>query len=678
MADPKEPFSGETGKVSKAAFAIENAGAETKKKDSSEKLLNEHSQMKKLEAQKRQEAQRERLNRPNFLILMVDEERYPPVYENPELQAWRKKNLLTQDLLRSHGLEFKRHYAGSTACAPSRATLFTGQYPSLHGVTQTDGVAKTAFDTDMFWLDPNTVPTMGNYFRAAGYRTFYKGKWHISEEDILIPGTKNSLPSYNTTTGVPDPEKEKIYLFANRLDRFGFNGWIGPEPHGREPHNSGSSAAVGVSGRDVVYSREAVDLIRALDKQQTESSTELPPWLIVASFVNPHDITLFGAITRLAPAFNFTVDPSVPPVPPAPTATESLSTKPRAQRSYREVYPKAFQPLRDSEFYRRLYYQLQKNSDRDMLRVFETLQRSSFYNNTIVIFTSDHGDLLGAHGGLFQKWYCAYEEALHVPLIMHNPVLFNDRKSVEILTSHVDILPTMLGLAGADVNKIQEKLHINHTEVHPLVGRDFTPLILGEGKPQRAGEPLFFMTDDDITRGPNQVTVLGQPYNSVVQPNHLLTVIADIQTDEGKQTWKYSCYYDNPQFWSDPGTSDEIVRQADDSTNLHNGVKASLCITSVKTQPVPEQFEMYNLTEDPLETKNLAHPQFATPETKIMQRVLANLLEEQCRQKRLAPTSGTVPGMPSCGDICQGTNLIFRQSNRLAVTGSRVPLPRNQ
>jgi arylsulfatase A-like enzyme len=50
--------------------------------------------------------------------------------------------------------------------------------------------------SDIFWLDPNTVPTMGDYFRTAGYRSFYKGKWHISQEGILIPGTHNALPSY--------------------------------------------------------------------------------------------------------------------------------------------------------------------------------------------------------------------------------------------------------------------------------------------------------------------------------------------------------------------------------------------------------------------------------------------------------------------------------------------------
>lgn len=105
------------------------------------------------------------LERPNFLVILVDEERYAPIYEHPEIREWRRQNLVTQQLLKCHSLEFHRHYIGTTACCPSRATLFTGHYPSLHGVSQTVGIAKESFDSNMFWLDRNTVPTMGYYFR---------------------------------------------------------------------------------------------------------------------------------------------------------------------------------------------------------------------------------------------------------------------------------------------------------------------------------------------------------------------------------------------------------------------------------------------------------------------------------------------------------------------------------
>jgi len=234
--------------------------------------------------------------KPNILFIMVDQMRFPPSYETAEITAWREQNMHGYNRLRAEGFEFKQHHTASTACSPSRASLFTGQYPSLHGVSNTDGVAKGAFDDDMFWLDPNTVPDMGDYFREAGYHTFYKGKWHISEADILVPGTKKAYPSYDPNTGIPDPVKTKIYKKAERLDNFGWEGWIGPEPHGSDPRNSGSSAKYGLSGRDVVYTEEVIDLLKSLDECVDEE-----PWLVVASLVNPHDISLYGLLTANSP-----------------------------------------------------------------------------------------------------------------------------------------------------------------------------------------------------------------------------------------------------------------------------------------------------------------------------------------------------------------------------------------
>ncbi|MFF2092742.1 sulfatase-like hydrolase/transferase [Paenibacillus sp. NPDC058174] len=573
-----------------------------------------------------------KLERPNFLILMVDEERYPPVYESEELRAWRRQNLVTQQLLKSHSLEFHRHYIGSTACCPSRATLFTGQYPSLHGVSQTVGIAKEAFDSDMFWLNRNTVPTMGHYFRSAGYSTYYKGKWHISNEDIISPGTHNSVPSYHPLTGVPDPELEQLYFHANRLEDFGFSNWIGPDPVGRNPRNSASSAAFGLSGRDEVYAAETVQLIEALDRWHSQDN-QAPPWLIVSSFVNPHDITLYGDLTARLPAFKFEIDPAIPAVAPPPTIHEQLNTKPRCQASYRDIYPRALQPISDDAFYRQLYYQLQKNADQQMLKVFEALTRSSFYENTIVIFTSDHGDLLGSHGDLHQKWYCAYEEFLHVPLIIHNKHLFPEQKNTRALTSHLDLLPTLLGLAHINQEEVRSRLQTSFSEARPLVGRDLSPLVRDNGQPALTDQPVYFMTDDDVTRGQHQQNPLGVPYPAVVQPNHIETVIAPLYHEQQRQLWKFSRYFDNDQFWSQPGIQDVTTYPIGNSGEW---------ATSAKTQPVPDEYELYNLTDDPLETRNLAHPGHTTPYTLNVQNLMMRLLEQQREQKRLYPVQPTI------------------------------------
>jgi len=571
--------------------------------------------------------------RPNILFIIVDEQRYPTVYETEELKRWRKENLITQEALKEKGMTFLNHYIGSTACSPSRTTLFTGQYPSLHGVTQTTGAAKGAFDANVYWLDHNTVPTLGNYFRAAGYRTFWKGKWHLSDEDILIPGTHEALPSYNTKNGVPERKYEKLYEDANRLNAYGFDGWIGPEPHGADPRNSGSSAAVGLSGRDEIYAAQAVELIQSLEKESTQQ-----PWLIVSSLVNPHDITLFGQLSQMSPNYNFDTDPSVPDIPSAPTANENLETKPLAQESYRKAYQHAFQPTFNTAHYRKLYYSLHKKVDQELNKIYTALLKSKFYENTIIVFTSDHGSLLGAHGGLFQKWHNAYEEALHVPLIIHSPKLFHEPKITDMLTSHLDIIPTLLSLANIDAKNLQEKLRKTHSEVHPFVGKDLTPLLQGKDDFPRANEPLYFMTDDEVTKGLNQFTFQGEPYTSVIQPNHLESVIVKLATGEDKamETWKFTRYFDNPQFWSNPNNEDsEAIRKL--TTSLSDQLNATLSVSTTKTEPVSEQFELYNLSKDPLEQNNLAHPKYATANSKIVQLLLLKILQQQRREKRLYP-----------------------------------------
>jgi len=601
------------------------------------------------------------IQRPNFLILMCDEMRFPPVYESQQLKAFRKQYLRTQNFLRLNGADFQRHYSPTVACVPCRASIYTGHYPSLHGATQTTGAAKQAFDPDVFWLDPNSVPTLGDYFRTAGYQTYWRGKWHIADADMLIPGTHNQLLSYNAMSGAPDPSLENLYQAADRLDRFGFTGWIGPEPHGSAPLNSGSSVPPGEKGRDIGFGQQAQKLL-----QQLNSSPSNKPWFVVSSFVNPHDITLWGLWANLGGGFEFDIQPGVvptqlfDPVLFHKTVNDNLATKPSAQESYQTSYAKWLQPILNDpvtlERYYQYYYQLHKNVDDQMWGVLQTLLGTRFKNNTIVIFLSDHGDLLGSHHGMHQKWYTAYEEAIRVPLIIWNKQLFPKPVQINNLTSHVDLLPTLLGLADIPQEDAREILARNHSDARPLVGRDLSPLLLGRLNPSAVNDPLYFMTDDDPSRGLNQQNWTGIAYNSVIQPNHIETVIARLANSLGVQkVWKYSRYFDNPQFWSTAGypndPTDPNYPNVEDVTSIQtvptpttDGTYTLPTHVTVKHTALPDEFEMYNVTDDPLELNNLYRTSNPLPE----QALLAALLEEQCAQKRLTPCSGVVPGQPNC------------------------------
>jgi len=583
--------------------------------------------------------------RPNFLIIMMDEQRYAPFYENAETKAWREANLHSQNFIRRNGFEFTRHHVMSVACQPSRASIYTGQYPSLHGVAQTSGAAKSAIEDDLLWLDPTTVPTMGSWFRAAGYQTFWKGKWHISDADLYQPGGYNPLPSY-TDRGERDPYLEDIYLEAQRLAQYGFEGFIGPEPHGSNPLNSGSSGPGG-EGRDEVYAELGVQQLQRLRRSKK-------PWLLVTSFVNPHDITLWGNLTLVSGIGNqqsfylaqqligsnvpdnlFTDDY-------VRSASEDLSTKPDAQASFVARYPDGFQPLTNNDAYHRFYYQLQKNVDVQIKKVIDALTADDDqYRETIIIYLSDHGEMLGAHGGMFQKWHSAYDEMLLVPFTFHNPVLFPQAQTSDVLTSHADLLPTMLGLAGVNEKAIARKLNETHTQVRPLVGRDLSPILLGERGPEsEVTTPVYFMTDDQPFKGDHAVSLLGMNYRPVDQPNCVETVVTYLPTGEGgsMERWKYSRYWDNPQWWTTPNVQDVITFVP----GLVNKPGPRVAETTVKAlnptngqvAPPADQFEMYNATADPGEMTNL----YDNPEFADIQSTLAGLLQTQRTTKRLQPT----------------------------------------
>ena len=312
--------------------------------------------------------------RPDVIVIMTDEERAVPPYEAADVLAWRDRMLPGRKWFDDHGVSFRRHYTGSLACVPSRPTIFTGHYPDLHGVTQTDGIGKTADDSRMRWLRPREVPTLGNWFRAAGYDTHYDGKWHISHSDLIDPVSGRPLAT-NDDNGVIDPAAVQRYLDADPLAPFGFSGWVGPEPHGALLANVGIRRDPLIADRVVAWLNDRYARRRAGDAQA------LRPFLLVASFVNPHDIVLFPAWSRRSPVKPSPLDP--PPVPPAPTADEDLSTKPAAQIAFREAYYSGYGPApavnrtydRNAQRYRDLYYRLHAEVDRPIDRVRRAVYR---------------------------------------------------------------------------------------------------------------------------------------------------------------------------------------------------------------------------------------------------------------------------------------------------------------
>jgi len=573
--------------------------------------------------------------KPNVLFLMMDELRSPQ-HETKEIKEWRQKYLKAQNYLESSGITFTNNYIASCACSPSRTCLFTGQYPKLHGVSQTEGVAKSAEDPDMFWLGQNTVPTMGDYFEKNGYNCIYSGKWHISNSDIFIPGTNSALPTYDVE-GFPNEKNTRIYDNSNVLKDYGFNGYLGPEPTGQNPYNSGSSSTRDVSGRDVIYTADSVKILHDLDKSKDDK-----PWFLVTSLVNPHDISLYGDISNKSDNYNFVIDPSVPFIPKSPTANADLSTKPHCQEQYKILYQVAMQPTKDTERYRKFYYSLILNADKNLQKVLDAFKKTRFVDNTIIVFISDHGEQLGSQG-LLQKWYNAYEESIHVPFVIKIPRSLRTEHTlkkgtrVDILSNNIDVMPTLLGLCNIDVKATKKILKKDHTNVRRLVGRDLSPLLLGKEDFKEFGnKPVLFVTYDNIFMGANMTTFTGRPYLPIFQPTNIQTIVVEIN----KILWKFSRYYDDPQFWTSPYVQNVVQIYNSGFQDIPNGnevITNNEVTTVTRAQTLPPEFEMYNLTDDPLEKYNLANPKYSTPKTKKIELKLLELLDLEVKTKILTP-----------------------------------------
>ena len=542
-------------------------------------------------------------NRPDIVVLLTDEERAAPPYESEALGSWRQSALPGARWFTENGVSFSRHYTGSLACVPSRPTLFTGQYPDLHGVTQTDGLGKDASDSRMRWLPPGQVPTLGNWFRAAGYDTHYDGKWHISHADLQDESGRRL--DTNTDKGTVLPAAVQTYLDADPLGPYGFSGWVGPEPHGARLSDSGLRRDPLLADRLVAWLQDRYARRRAGDPDA------LRPFLLVAGFVNPHDIVLFPKWARKSPLAAGPLDP--PHVAEAPTQHEDLSHKPAAQIAFRESYPSAYGPApaisrmyrARAQQYRDLYYRLHAEVDGPLDRVRRAVTENGS-SDAVLVRTSDHGELLGAHGGLHQKWFNLYDESTRVPLSIVGTGAFATAGGAvsDVPTSHVDLLPTLLAAAGLDEQELARVLGVAFSEVHPLPGQDLMPMVKDPSRGDRH-RAVYLMTRDNMLEGDTGLSGLARRLGRTKNPPtplrirvaaHVassfegIVVRLEDSVDGAGHLWKLVRTFDDPSTWTEPG-----VRHL-----AANGLGGE----EFRTEPLPDQWELYDLDADSAEAVN--------------------------------------------------------------------------
>jgi arylsulfatase A-like enzyme len=406
----------------------------------------------------------------------------------------------------------------------------------------------------------------------------------------------------NTDDGKVIPEAVRAYLDADPLGPFGFSGWVGPEPHGAAVANCGVIRDPLIADRVIAWLEDRYARRRAGDEAARR------PFLLVARFVNPHDIVLFPDWVRNSPMRGRERD--VPHVPAPPTADEDLARKPAAQAAYRDAYYSAYGPARgikllydlNRQRYRDLYYRLHAEVDGHIDRVRRRVTEGGS-EHAVLVRTSDHGELLGAHGGLHQKWFNLYDEATRVPFVV---VRVGDRPTTakrvrRTPTSHVDVLPTLLAAAGLDVDALTRELAPRFTELHPLPGSDLMPLAEGDA-PARA---VYLQTRDNVFEGDNRASVVTRrlrlsafPYGPLamsvpadVGASFEAIVVAVDDTDGGRgHLWKLVRTFDDPATWTEP----EVRHLASSRYGIEH----------FRSTPLPDEWELYDLDEDPIEAVN--------------------------------------------------------------------------
>ncbi len=639
----------------------------------------------------------------NVLLIMADEFRFP-IHKDAKGMSEDLKNILGfQKIneargdkpiskrmekmfpgfmkLRENAVVLSNHTVATTACVPSRSAMFTGQYGTKNKVTQTDGVFKDANEAGFHWLDPEGIPTIGDWFKEYGYTTHYFGKCHFAH-----------------------PQKQN-------LKRWGFDDWETsfPEPHGTLKNNLGMYRDHGFTDLVTTFIRRKamaldydqevgkIEMDDTLNKNQKERAIddiEQKPWLAVASFTNPHDITTWPVLPAQAEGkingCNTAQDqPMVKPLPipkPGTMSTppegggtwtfdmnpngigynkkgeedfkslaskptswkEKLDDKPDCQLDYsiklgialaskteaktidRKLaitsnshmltgVPLVLAPDQKAwtDAYIQYYAYLHNVLDEQIDRIMKTLDATGQRENTIVVFVPDHGEYGGSHGMMMQKWHSAYQEAIHVPVVVNLPKSETNNqdkepKQIKELTSHIDIAPTLLGLVGATPDNIEEIRKELGNEVPKFVGADLSKIIRDKDEKiknclginiEGHRDAILFTTSDMITE-----PIDYNPEHEVPSENQMTDYDVYLEAVDN-----YIGYADGrPDFSNDqikrlkrlrPGA---IIQPAE----VHCVRKNNLKLVRYRDYHNPSdqskfQWELYDLSEDPTEVRNL-------------------------------------------------------------------------
>lgn len=359
--------------------------------------------------------------RPNIILIMSDDHRADLMgcAGNPFIQT---PNL---DRLASEGLRMRNAFNPSKAsCTPSRACFLTGKYAHRVGALRIVGqLNATRYGAKM----------MGEYFKEAGYRTGYIGKWHLGN---------------------------------GREPQRGFDYWAGFDFVGKH-----FNQPIWINGKETKFSGYTDDNLSDLAvKFIKEKAEQTAPFFLFLGLKSPHidyAVNRFRWPHRFDSAYNGVTFPK--PVDLNIYTNYPAAGKPVLQYAMFKINCWIGLPMYDNSFqkYIRSYYRSASSIDDQVGKVMKAVRQAGIEKDTILIYTTDQGYFLGEHG-LTEKIY-SYEEALRIPMLMRYPRLIAPGTVSDELGLSFDLLPTLLELAGIEVPE-------------DLDGKSWVPLLKGKGR----------------------------------------------------------------------------------------------------------------------------------------------------------------------------------------------------
>ncbi|WP_205857137.1 sulfatase, partial [Phytoactinopolyspora endophytica] len=379
------------------------------------------------------------MTQPNILLICTDQQRFDAVgaYGNPHIAT---PNI---DQLAEQGMLFENCYVQNPVCAPSRASLMTGRYVPSHGL-HANGVDLESHEQ-----------LFSRVLADAGYDCGLAGKLHLGachagrSEPRLDDGFRVFRWAHAPNPGSSENAYHR-WLQARFPDVYdGTVSRTGPYSWNTIPTEAHYSRWIG---------EETVDFLRS-------SRQEGKPFLFVANFFDPHPG--FGAPEEYVRRY----DPAELPSPV--TRDGELDNKPpifsEATKGSPVAQERAYAQYSESELMeaRRAYYAMVSLVDDEVGRILDALEEQGLTENTMVVFTSDHGEMLGDHQ-LMLKGPFMYDCAVRVPLIVRWPGMAEPGSRRAELVQWIDLAPTFLQVAGAEVPEHMQ-------------GESLAPLMQGDG-----------------------------------------------------------------------------------------------------------------------------------------------------------------------------------------------------